>query len=89
MLIRVPKKAFFTYRDALAPVMVNLRTDRYSFFEGEEVKVEAWLCNDLNTIPDNCTLKWQLEKNGKVMLASEADPDFPVNNSKFQGYIRV
>ncbi|MBI9064171.1 MAG: hypothetical protein JEZ14_19450 [Marinilabiliaceae bacterium] len=85
---RNPKKAFFVYRDALAPVMVNLRTDRYQFFEDDEVNVEAWLCNDLNTIPENHTLKWQLEKRGKVVFASEATPDFPLNSSKFQGYIR-
>lgn len=84
---RNPKKAFYVYKDALAPVMVNLRTDRYHFFEREAINVEAWLCNDLNTIPKNHRLKWQLEKAGKVLLASSTGPEFPVNSSKFQGYI--
>jgi hypothetical protein len=85
---RTPKKAFFTYRNALEPVMVNLRTDRYKFFTGEEIQVEAWLCNDLNTTPENNTLKWQLEKNGKVLYSAETSPHFPLNSSRFQGYIR-
>ena len=85
---RNPKKAFFVYRDALAPLMANLRTDRHQFYEGEDVNVEAWLCNDLNTVPEKHTLKWQLEKGGRVVFASHTDPDFPVNSSKFQGYIK-
>ncbi len=85
---RNPKKAFFVYRDALAPVMVNLRTDRYHFFEGEEAKIEAWLCNDLDSIPEGCALKWQFEKEEEVLFASEAVPDFPICSSKFQGNIK-
>ena len=85
---RNPKKAFFVYRDALAPVMVNLRTDRYHFFEGENVNIEAWLCNDLNIIPKSHMLKWQLEKDGKILFASQTNPDFPVNSSRFQGTIK-
>ena len=85
---RKPKKAFFVYRDALAPEMVNLRTDRYHFFAGEEVNVEAWLCNDPVTIPEDYTLKYQFEKAGKVLYAAETVPEFAVNSSKFQGYIK-
>ena len=85
---RTPKKAFFTYRKALAPVMVNLRTDRYKFFTGEEIQVEAWLCNDLNTTPENNTLKWQLEKKGKILCSAQISPNFPLNSSRFQGYIK-
>ena len=85
---RVPKKAWFTYRDALAPVMVNLRTDRYNFFTAEDIYIEAWLCNDLNVVPKDNTLKWQLEKKGKVISSSKSVPQFPLNSSKFQGYIK-
>ncbi|MBD0777819.1 glycoside hydrolase family 2 [Maribacter sp. ANRC-HE7] len=85
---RIPKKAWFTYRDALAPIMVNLRTDRYKFYEGEEINIEAWLMNDLNIIPENHKIKWQLEQKGKVVASSESIPDFPLNSSKFQGFIK-
>lgn len=43
---RNPKKAFFAYRDALEPMMVSLRTDRYSYFAGETVSIESYVCND-------------------------------------------
>lgn len=85
---RKPKKAFFVYRDALAPLMVNLRTDRYKYFEDEDVNIEAWLCNDLNIIPKDHTLKWQLEKEGEVIASSETEADFSINSAKFQGYIK-
>ena len=85
---RNPKKAFFVYRDALAPIMVNLRTDRYHFFEQEEVSIEAWLCNDFNVVPNNYILRWQLEDDDKVILSSQKEPKFPINSAKFQGYIK-
>lgn len=46
---RNPKKAYFAYRDALTPVMVSLRTDRFSCYTGEKIPVELWVCNDLPT----------------------------------------
>lgn len=44
---RNPKPAYFAYRDALSPVLVSLRTDRYSCYEGERIPIEIWICNDL------------------------------------------
>ena len=43
---RIPKPAYFAYRDALTPTMVSLRTDRFSLFPGEQTQIEVWLCND-------------------------------------------
>jgi len=43
---RRPKLAFFAYRDALAPIMVSLRSDRHTVFSGEEISWEAWVSND-------------------------------------------
>lgn len=43
---RNPKKAYFAYRDALEPMMVSLRTDRYSYFSGERISIESYICND-------------------------------------------
>lgn len=85
---RQPKKAFFTYRDALEPLMANLRTDRYDFTSGEEIITEAWICNDLNHSPDNYTLKYQFEKNGRIIFANKITPHIPVNSSGFLGYIK-
>jgi len=85
---RQPKKAFFVYRDALEPLMVNLRTDRYDFISGEKIKTEAWICNDLNISPKNYILKYQFERKGKVVFANTITPGIPVNSTKFQGYIK-
>ena len=43
---RNPKKAYFAYRDALEPMMISLRTDRYAYFCGETVSIESYICND-------------------------------------------
>lgn len=84
---RQPKKAFFAYRDALNPIMASLRTDRYHFFSGEKIDIEAWLSNDLNEIPQGYKLHYQFEQGGKVLFAHAVDPQFEMNSSKFQGYI--
>lgn len=84
---RQPKKAFFVYRDALKPIMVSLRTDRTHFYSEEKLNVEAWLSNDLNEIPKNYKLKYQLEKGNKIIFSNQIDPDFVENASEFQGYI--
>ncbi|MDY7396893.1 glycoside hydrolase family 2 TIM barrel-domain containing protein [Aureibaculum sp. 2210JD6-5] len=84
---RNPKKAFYVYRDALAPIMVSLRTDRYHFTEGEAISVEAWISNDLIEIPQNYTLKWQWEKAGKVLKSSQTAAQIKEHGSKFQGHI--
>ncbi|QOD61817.1 glycoside hydrolase family 2 [Polaribacter haliotis] len=86
---RNPKKAFYAYRDALAPLMVSLRTDRYHFYESENISIEAWLSNDLNKIPKQYMLKWQLEKNGKVVSTAQKEPKNSLNSSEFQGYIDI
>lgn len=49
---RNPKPAYFAYRNALEPIMVSLRTDRFTYFSGEEIKIEAFICNDTNSFGD-------------------------------------
>ncbi len=84
---RKPKPAYFAYRQALAPLMTSLRTDRWTFFSGERVNVEAWICNDLNDAPQDYTLHYQLERAGKVIWAHSVRADIPQNDSRFQGFI--
>ena len=84
---RGPKPAYFAYRNALAPLMTSLRTDRWTFFPGERVNVEAWVCNDRNDAPQDYTLHYQLEKEGRVVWAHSVRADIPRNDSRFQGFI--
>lgn len=43
---RVPKPAYFAYRQSLEPLRVHLRSDRWRAYAGETVELEAWLLND-------------------------------------------
>ena len=45
---RNPKPAFYAYRNALEPIIISLRTDRFTYFEGETIKIESYICNDTN-----------------------------------------
>jgi hypothetical protein len=68
--------------------MVSLRSDRRHFFEGEETAFEAWICNDLNSVPTGYLLKYQVEKEGKIVFANQAAANIPTNSSRFQGFIK-
>jgi hypothetical protein len=57
---RNPKPAYFAYRNALEPMLVSLRTDRFAYFDGEELSVEAYVANDT-------------AKSGKYTLVYECD----------------
>jgi hypothetical protein len=85
---RQPKKAFFAYRNALAPLLVSLRSDRNKFFTGETTSIEAWICNDLNTAPDNYILQYQIEKDGRVIMANRTSALITKNSSTFQGFLK-
>ena len=86
---RGPKPAYFAYREALTPLMANLRSDRQAFFSGEEVRLEAWVCNDLDTAPEGATLAYELELDGKVLLAERRPAQVPICGSAFQGFLRL
>jgi hypothetical protein len=70
---RVPKKAWFAYRDALAPLAVSLRTDRTAGFSGETVPVEIWVCNDRDESPEGLSVAYEIMHEG-ACIASGAVP---------------
>jgi beta-galactosidase/beta-glucuronidase len=84
---RQPKPAYFAYREALTPLMANLRTDRTTFFAGEAVTVEAWVCNDRDSCPEQVELGCQLEMNGEVLAAQRSPADVTPCGSSFQGLV--
>lgn len=86
---RNPKKGFFAYRDALKPIIVSLRTDRHHFYSNEKTKIEAWICNDLNTVPAGAKLLYQFQKNGKIISSGKQVAEVPVNGAFFQGYFSL
>ena len=84
---RDPKPAFFTYRDLLSPVLVSLRTDRKTFFENDDVRVEAFVCNDTEIASDGHTLTVELIKDGRAVSRGVFPADFKPNDSVYQGEI--
>lgn len=85
---RKPKPAYFAYRDALTPLMVSIRTDRYKFFGGDEAKLELWVCNDNNTIPKDMYLNYEVECEGKILFNGRIKADVPECSSNFQGFVK-
>jgi hypothetical protein len=73
---RVPKKAWFAYRDALAPLAVSLRTDRTAGFSGETIPVELWVCNDRDESQDGLSVAYEIIHEG-ACIASGAVPVIP------------
>ncbi len=86
---RRPKPAFFAYREALTPLMANLRTDRTAFFSGEKMLFEVWICNDTHEIPRGASLRYQLETGGRVVFAQQAPARVEKCQSTFQGFLRL
>jgi hypothetical protein len=83
---RRPKPAYFAYRDALEPLTVNIRTDRWAFFSGEPMPFEFWVCNDTNEKPKNLRLRWQIEQNGKVIFSQQTPATVGAMCATFQGF---
>jgi len=84
---RQPKKAFFAYRDALAPLMLSLRSDRVAFRSREPMPLEAWICNDNTDLPAQTRLAYQLEIDGNVLQAGQSPANVPACSTACQGAI--
>ena len=70
---RNPKPAFFAYRNALEPVLVSLRTDRFTYYSGEKVKIEAHICNDTQLSGKSFKTVYELyNADGTLVMRGEA-----------------
>ena len=74
---RRPKKAYFATREAMAPLLVSLRTDRFFYYAGEEIAIETYICNDTDRAEQNvrhgrCLIG---NRNGDVEKEQQADRD--------------
>jgi len=86
---RIPKRAWFAYRDALTPVALSLRSDRTAGFAGEKIEVELWLVNDLDEVPEGCILDYEILHEGHS-LASGSLPAKPSRCTPIaQGVIEI
>ena len=85
---RSPKPAFFAYRNALAPLMTSLRTDRLAYHSGETAETELWVCNDLNRVPPGARIGYEVAVDGRTIVRQMTPADVAVNDPRFQGHIR-
>lgn len=84
---RTPKPAYFAYRDALAPLLPSLRTDRRFYFSKQSISLEAWLCNDLPTVDPNWELRYSFEMEGRCVASGSAKASAIPSGSEFQGFL--
>ena len=85
---RRPKPAYFTFREGLTPLMVDVTTNRRHYFSGEKFEIEFWVCNDRQAEFPRGELVWEVLQDGKRVFTQSAPVDIPSFNSAFQGYFR-
>lgn len=87
---RIPKPAWYAYRDALTPLSVQLIQDRNSFYSEEKFNFPVWICNDTHKEFD-AEIKYVLELEGKCIDSGSSIVDIPSisEGSRFQGVIPV
>jgi hypothetical protein len=85
---RQPKPAYFAYREALAPLMLSLRTDRFAGQSGDTVAIELWACNDRNDVPAGCTVAYEVSVDGRVLIRRMLPADIASNDPRYQGMLR-
>ena len=87
---RQPKPAFFAFRDASAPLLLSLRSDRTAFFAGEAFSVELWLVNDTHETHEGAEIAYQLRReDGRVTHTGRVPTEIPVVDSVPQGRIAL
>jgi hypothetical protein len=83
---RNPKPAFFAYRDALTPLMVSLRADRFSYFSAEKGECELFICSDALIESDGHKIICELiGEEGELISKTEISADFGENSAFMQG----
>jgi hypothetical protein len=83
---RNPKPAYFNFREALTPLMVDIRTDRLHYYAGEKLALEFWVCNDRRASLSSGALVWEVLEGGQRIFAQAGPASIPSLGAAFQGY---
>jgi hypothetical protein len=83
---RNPKPSYYTYRDSLTPIMANLRTDRFTYFSKEKVKIESYICNDTQNDSDY-EVAYNVEYQGKTIFSKKQSANVAACETTFQGFV--
>ena len=84
-----PKKAFWEYRSASAPIMADLRYDRFKVFSGETINIEARVCNDIDEVLKDYEVCYQAFLDGEFLSGGKTKIDIKACDVHFIGYIPV
>ena len=76
---RVPKPAYFEYRKALSPILISLRSDRFTVFDDENISIETYVCNDTNIKGEDYTIVYEAYLGDKMIKRAETKADFDEN----------
>ena len=85
---RRPKPAFFEFKEALMPLMVDIRTDRRHYYAGEGLRLEFWVANDRRAEFERGRLVYEVLREGQRVFAQSAEASIPSYGAKFQGHFR-
>lgn len=83
---RIPKKAYYAYKDSLVPYRVNLRCDRKYVYAGETISVEAWLLND-SSVAKAGKIVAGVRMNGEACSTYEIEAEVQAAYSECAGII--
>jgi hypothetical protein len=83
---RHPKPAYFEFREALTPLMVDIRTDRLRYYAGEKLQLEFWVCNDRRADFSSGELVWEVLQGGHRIFAQSGLASIPSFGAAFQGF---
>lgn len=84
---RIPKPAYFTYKECLEPVRIHLRCDRWKVYEGETLEIEVWILNDTAKDYDRCRFIATLRDDNRDYGNYEMTGSVPMAISKYAGTI--
>jgi hypothetical protein len=83
---RHPKPAYFEFREALTPLLVDIRTDRLRYYAGEKLALEFWVCNDRRADFPSGELVWEVLQDGHRIFAQSRRASIPSLGAAFQGF---
>ena len=83
---RHPKPAYFEFREALTPLMADIRTDRIRYYSGEKLALEFWICNDYRAEFPRGELVWEVTRGGNRVFAQSSSASIPSFGAAFQGF---
>ncbi|MBN8711593.1 MAG: hypothetical protein BGO12_16270 [Verrucomicrobia bacterium 61-8] len=86
---RNPKPAYFAYRDALAPLLVDIRLDRWAWWSEETLSAEIWICHDGQEAPADSELRYVLEVDGHPVASGCTPAAIPDCSSFCQGIVNI